>query len=313
MKVFRSILDRIVDSQLYEQVVYRKRILFESDTSYVVRQFRNAVGRPPELKFPMMFCDKITWLLLNYRNPLCTTLADKFAVRSYVEDRVGKKILIPLIGVYAKTKHIPWNSLPSSFVLKATHGCRWNIICKSKDDFDKRAASKKLARWLRHNYYWYGREWVYRDIPPRIIAEDYISGDDGNSPPDYKIFCFDGVPRLIQVDAGRFLDHRRSFFSAEWEPFPGQMTFPPIDGLLDKPSNLAQMIDISRKLSDGLPFVRVDLYDTGDRVYFGEMTFLPGRGIEPFNSEEHNRLVGDWISLPEPITEGSWGHVKALI
>lgn len=316
MRYVNRIKNYIQGKAWYDGLVFRKRVLLESDESYTCRQFEATLGRPPDLIKPRLFCDKITWLLLNYRPRSLSKLADKYEVRHYVAERAGQRYLIPLVakGIYTSIDEIDWCELPDSFALKATHGCKWNIICESKDRVDRRRSLSRLSEWLRLNFYWYGREWIYRDIKPRIIAEAFLGDMHGKSPPDYKFFCFDGEPRLIQVDTDRFTNHMRGFFTPAWKRTPMLMTYPSIDHDPPPPKCLAEMLDVSRKLSAGHRFVRVDLYESNQSVYFGEMTFLPGRGIEPFENDAHNQMVGDWMTLPEPVPDhGFWSRVASIL
>ena len=163
-----------------------------------------------------------------------------------------------------------------------------------------------MDRWLHRNFYWYGREWIYRDLAPRLIAERFLKDAAGQPPPDFKFFCFEGEPRLVQVDADRFRHHSRSFYSPEWRLQPATMTYPPIAAPVAPPARLEEMLRICRRLSEGLPFVRVDLYDCPERVVFGEMTFLRGRGLEPFDQKEYEAMVGDWIRLPAAVPDSAF-------
>ncbi len=299
------IRDRITGMEWYDQVVFRKRVLFESDRSVIERDFRARFGRSPDLDQPQTFNEKLLWLSLNYRLPLYSTLADKYEVRAYVRDRVGDAYLNTLLGVYERVEEIRWDALPDAFALKATHGSKWNVICPDRCKLDRKQAEYDLARWLRHNFYWYGREWIYRDLKPRIVAEAFLD-DGGKPPPDFKIFCFDGEPRLIQVDADRFEEHTRNFFSPDWTLLPARMIYPPIPRPVPRPANLDDMVRVARALARGMPFVRVDLYDVGGRVVFGEMSFYPERGMGPFDDPLFNREVGSWIRLPAPHPDRGW-------
>lgn len=306
MTLLRRIQDRITGWERYDRFVLRKRILLESDEAFVRRRFRETLGYSPDLAAPRTFCEKITWLLLRYRPPRLIPLADKYEVRAFVQDRIGAAHLVETLGLYERAADVDWDALPDAFVLKATHGSKWNLLCPDKARLDRDRARTEMARWLSRNFYWYGREWIYRDLPPRIIAERFLRAADGQPPADFKFFCFAGEPRLVQVDADRFRNHRRSFYSPDWIRLPATMTYPPIEEPVPPPVRLGEMLHVCRQLARDLPFVRVDLYDCPARVVFGEMTFLPGRGIEPFEQEEYNRQVGDWIHLPAPVPDAAW-------
>jgi hypothetical protein len=296
----RSLINRVAGHWLYDQASFRFRTLLDSDESFVRRGYRRAIGVEPNLRDPQLFCEKITWLNLFYRRSDLPTLADKYLVREYVATRVGEKCLNELVGVYQDPVDIRWQELPGKFALKSTHGCKWNIIVSDKDRVDPLDALAKLRWWHSLNYYWFGREWVYRPLKPRIICEHYLGDASGRPPSDVKIFCFQGIPRLIQVDADRFVDHRRGFFTTNWEPLDAVMTYPRLSHTLQPPATLDRMLDIAERLAHGLPFVRVDLYEHQSNVVFGELTLFPGRGAEPFLDERDNAAFGGWINLPEP-------------
>jgi hypothetical protein len=305
MKLLRRIQDRITGWDPYDRFVLRKRVLMETDASFVRRRYREELGLEPDWTNPRTFCEKITWLLLNYRPHHLAPLADKFEVRTFIQERIGSAHLTDMVGLYERAQEADWSALPDAFVLKATHGSKWNLLCPDKTQLNFPRAQAKMKYWLSRNFYWYGREWVYRDLKPRIIAECFLRGPDGQPPADLKFFCFNGNPRLVQVDADRFRCHRRSFYTPDWKRLPATMTFPPIENPMPAPSRLEAMLDICRRLAQGIPFVRVDLYDCPDRIVFGELTFLPGRGIEPFDQDDFNQQIGDWISLPHPVPDTS--------
>ena len=228
-------------------------------------------------------------------------LVDKIAVKHYVQKILGQDIIIPTYRVFNNVEEIDWSGLPNQFVLKLNHGSGWNIICEDKSRFDIKSAEINLKKWQQLNYYNIGKELPYKSIIPRIICEEYLS----SSTPliDYKIFCFDGHPKYIQVDLDRQKKHKRNFFTTDWKVLPFTTLYPMGDGLLKKPNKLREMLVIAKKLSQNMPFVRVDLYYNDNNIYFGEITFHHGGGFEPFIPKRYDYILGKDISISNK-TEG---------
>jgi hypothetical protein len=264
-----------------------------------VIQFAYKQRHLPNLKCPKTFNEKIQVLKLTCRDPRLPTLVDKHAVRGFVASRIGAEFLIPLIGCYQNASEIDFNSLPEQFALKANHGSGWNIICMDKSELDWPAAVDKMDRWLRMNFHRIGREWAYCSVPRRIVCEELITDENGNLPNDYKFFCFDGVPRFIQVDLDRFSGHSRNLYDTDWKLLPLEFEYPAGPKDHSAPSNLREMLQIAAKLSAGFPFVRVDLYSETGRTYFGEMTFYPEKGLGRFRPRSYDRIFGDFLDLPQ--------------
>ena len=270
------------------------------DRLAVQLQFRKAYRRSLDLSNPVTFDEKLQWYKLYYRRPLMTLLADKCEVRNYVADKGLGHILNERYGVYERFEDIPFDSLPEAFVLKATHGCSWNVICRDKGSLDLAAAARKFKRWLRTNYYRMGGEWAYKHIKPRIICERYLENLAYGELIDYKIYCYDGKPTVLFVCCGRFSPGgvRYDAYDMDWNQihtFKGK----PTAGLnLPRPSNLDDMRTIAERLSEGFPFIRVDLYSIEGNIYFGELTFYPDNGLVPFTPESFNVYFGDFFKLP---------------
>lgn len=237
---------------------------------------------------PKRFTEKLQWLKLNYRRPELPLLADKFEVRSFVKERVGDHILIPMITLFDHPDQVTLDKLPASFALKATHGSGWNFIVRDKSEINEGKMRYKLGRYYVNNYYRESREWAYKEIPPRFICEELILDKKGQSPPDIKLFCFGGKVHYIQVDLDRFTDHTRNMYDRNWNLQPFRITYRNASYEVPKPHNLSEMIGVAEKLASGFPFVRVDLYDLDGKIYFGEMTFYPDAGfvmVEPMQWE----------------------------
>lgn len=256
------------------------------------------LGRKLNLKKPELFNEKLNWLKLYDRNPEYTKLADKYEVRNYVKDMIGEEYLIPLLGVWDSAEEIPYEKLPERFVLKCTHDSASVIICKDKSRFDQTEAGDKLNKCLKTNYYWASREWPYKDIRPRIVAEQYMEDESHTELKDYKIYCFGGKPALIQVDFGRFVHHERNLYDTSWNYINERFEYPNNPEVqIKKPECLEEMLVLAAKLSGRIPSVRIDFYSVNNRPYFGEITFYQEGGYGRFSSEEFEKKLGREIVL----------------
>lgn len=275
-----------------------------SDAEVGRRQFRRAHGRDPDLEQPRTFNEKIQWYKLNYRRPEMPRMADKLRVRDHVAALGLGHLLNDLYAVYDRADAVDFDALPSAFALKATHGCGWNILCADQRLLDRERARRLMHQWLQRNYFDRGREWSYRDIPPRIIAERFLEDPSRGELIDYKFYCFDGVPTVLFVCAGRYRAGgvRYDAFDMDWRPIPVFKGKPAARLGLPPPAGFAEMVDAAARLSQGWPFLRVDLYQVGARVLFGELTFYPDNGAIPFAPDHYNQWFGDRFRLPaEPV------------
>jgi len=275
-----------------------KRLLnWIPDDLYLKIIYRAETGKRLDLKHPKTYNEKLQWLKLYDRRPEYTMMVDKYEVRKYVAEKIGEEYLIPLIGVYDSVDEIPWEGLPDKFVLKCTHGSGSNIICLDKKRLDIEEAKKKLGKWMKKNWYWFGREWAYKKIVPRIICEEYLT-ENGKAPDDYKFMCFNGVPRVIQVHRDRYGNHTQDYYDIGWKRINMTNNKVPISNSeLPKPENFDEMVDISRKLSRDTLYSRIDLYNIIGRIFFGEITLYPTSGFTLLEPEEFEVMFGDWISL----------------
>jgi hypothetical protein len=281
---------------------------FKSDITLVKSIFKKGTGRELNLKNPVFYNDKLQWLKLYWRDEIAEKCADKYEVRKEIKEMTGlDKYLNEIYGSYESVEEIDLNSLPESFVLKGTHGSGFNTICKDKSMTDWNQEYKKMRKWLRTNYYWQNREWVYRDITPRIIAEKFLTDSSGKPPMDYKIFCFHGEPKLIQVDIDRFGEHKQNFYDTEWN-FKDIEIWCDNDTsyVLEKPIGFDEMLDVSRILSRPFPHVRVDLYNIEGKIIFGELTFFHLSGTQKFRNEELEKEMGSWIKLENINRDGTY-------
>ena len=271
----------------------------KADTFYLNLLFRQRIKRKLNLKNPQALNDKLQWLKLNDFKPLYTKLADKYEVRNYIADKVGAEYLVPLLGLWDKVEDVDFDKLPEQFVLKCTHDSGGVVICKDKNKFNKEAAIKKLKHCYKRNYYYNTRERAYKDIKPRIIAEKYLVDETGWDLKDYKIFCFNGKPTYVEVDYNRSIRHMLNAYDLEWN-FLEFCDSSPNDRNADikKPEKLQEMIDIAKKLSEGIDFLRVDMYSIYDKIYCGELTLYPGSGFIQFNPMKTDYELGKLLKLP---------------
>lgn len=262
--------------------------------------FRCKFGYKLDLKNPKTFNEKIQWLKLYNRNPLYTTLVDKFSVKEYVAQKIGNQYIIPTLGIWDKFDDIDFNMLPNQFVLKCTHDSGGLAICKDKSNFDIPSVRNKITKSLKQSYYKSFREWPYKDVHPRIIAEKYMEDESGELR-DYKFFCFDGVVKSLFIATDRqdkSVDTKFDFFDREFHHLPFTKGHPNAKIPPSKPSCFNEMIRLAEILSDGMPHVRVDFYEIYGKVYFGEMTFFDNSGIVAFDPPEYDRMWGEWLNLP---------------
>lgn len=277
---------------------------FLDDATYLKMMYKVNMGESLNLDFPQTFNEKLQWLKIHDRNPLYTSLVDKYEVKKYVAARIGQQYIIPTLGVWNHFDDINFDSLPNQFVLKCTHDSGGIVICKNKKELDKEAAKNLLEKCLERNYYWYGREWPYKNVKPRIIAEKFLADDDNVDLKDYKLMCFSGHLKATFVCSNRFSDTGLcvTFFDKEWKRLPFERHYPSDNREICKPDSYNEMIRLAEILSQGIPFVRVDFYEVKGKTYFGELTFYPGNGMEEFTPKKWDKILGDMIVLPKEIT-----------
>ena len=287
-----------------KQRIYRKICVcfgkYISDKTYLKLLYETRIGKKLNLKNPITFDEKLQWLKLYDRKDEYTVWADKYEVRNYVAEKLGEQYLIPLLGVWNSADELKLDDLPEQFVLKCTHESASVCICTNKKNFDWNAAMDKLQKSLNQNYYWHSREWPYKNITPRIIAEAYMTDESGTELKDYKIYTFGGEPYLIQVDFDRFHNHRRNLYTTEWEYIDETIEYSKDPNVkIAKPEHLEEMLECSRKLAVGTISLRTDFYSINGKIYFGEITFYQEAGFAHFEHEEFAKKLGDQIKLPK--------------
>lgn len=267
------------------------------DSAYLKFMFRASMNKKLDLRNPKTFNEKLQWLKLYDRKEIYTTIVDKYEVKKYIGKKIGSEYIIPTIGVWNKFEDIDFDKLPNQFVLKCTHDSGGLVICKDKTSFDIPSARKKIESSMKNNFFWLGREWPYKNVQPRIIAEQYMADDLR----DYKLFCFDGAPRMTLVCSERFTEEglKEDFYDEAWNhldvqrPNHGNAILP-----IERPKQYELMKELAAKLSEKMPFARIDFYEINEKVYFGEITFYPASGFEGFKPEEWDLKLGEWIKLP---------------
>ena len=273
-----------------------------SAEAFVKRMYRIHMGREPDLENPGTYTEKLQWLKLYDHRPEYTTLVDKYAVKQYVADKIGEQYVIPLLGAWDRVEDIDFDALPDRFVLKTTHDSGGILVCTDKRKLDIPAARKKLKPFLKRDYYARNREWPYKHVPHRIIAEAYMEDSATKELRDYKFFTFGGEPKVLYIAQGRGRGEPTTadFFDMEFNhlDFTIDHDMAPIPP--EKPECFEEMKRLAAILSEGTPQLRVDFYQVDGRVYFGEMTFFHCSGMEAFHPESWDRKFGDWVVLPEP-------------
>lgn len=272
------------------------------DRTMLKIQYRIKMGRKLNLKDPKRFTEKLQWYKLNWRKPVMHQCVDKYEVRKYVESRGLSKILNELYGVYSGPDEIDFDKLPDSFVIKTTSGSGGQnvIICKDKKKLDVEGTKEKLRYWLKLNpKKSFGREWAYEGTKNKIIVERFLDGnDDGLSGVnDYKFFCYEGKVKYIVLDGDRYVEHKRNFYDRDWNYIDAGTDCGKLGDKIEKPKMLGEMIDVAEKLSEGFPYVRVDLYCVDGKIYFGELTFYPWSGYVQFTPDEFDFELGEDFNL----------------
>ena len=271
------------------------------DETYLKIAYRVKMGKKLNLDPPVTFNEKLQWLKLHDRRPEYTTMVDKYEAKKWVAERIGDEYIIPTLGVWNHFDEIDFDALPNQFVLKCTHDSGGLVIVRDKSKLDKAAARQKIETCLKHNFFWGQREWPYKNVKPRIIAEKYMEDSSTQDLRDYKIFTFDGVARALFVatDRDKREETKFDFFDMDFKHLPFTNGHPNAQDEPKRPETLDKMRALAEKLSEGIPEVRVDFYEVNGRTYFGEMTFSHWSGMVPIVPEEWDRTFGNWIKLPD--------------
>ena len=297
----QRIIDYIKSPRGLLLAIVKKTNFLYSDSVYLRLVYFLEMRNPLHLKHPVTFNEKLQWLKLHDHNPLYTQMVDKYEAKKYVASIIGEKYIIPTWAVWSGVEDIDMSRLPDQFVLKTTHdgGGEGVVVCRNKKNFDEQSALSKLKRSMQRDIYAETKEWPYKQVKPRIIAEKYIADERGELA-DYKFFCFDGKAYCVMVCIDRSIGSPKFyFFNRDWTllRLNKRGKEAPVDFTLPEPSGMNEMFRLAEKLSGGIPFVRVDLYNHAGAIYFGEMTFYPASGFDGNLLEETDWLFGSMICL----------------
>ncbi len=296
-KIKRFLLDKRFR---FNVLVARNLLFWKSDSSIVKKQYYNAFGKRINLDNPQTFNEKLNWLKIYDRKPIYTQMVDKFEAKKYFADTIGEQYIIKTIGVWSRFEDIDFNKLPNQFVLKTTHDSGGVVICRNKATFDIKFAKKKIKRSLKRNYYYLSREWPYKNVKPRIIAEEYMQDRNQKVLPVYKIFNFNNGSCILQaIQNDKTKEERIDYFDEKWELLNIRQNYKTSDKPLEKPKTFDKMLKAAKLLSAGFAFLRTDFYEINGKMFFSEFTFYSDAGMAKFEPEEWDYKLGERINLPK--------------
>ena len=295
MEIFHKIIKMTHRKKLRE---LNSRGASIDDREYLTAVFKYRLGYKLDLNNPITFNEKMQWLKLFDRNPLYTMMVDKHAVKSFVSGAIGERFVAKELGVYNRAEEIDLSNLPNSFVAKTTHGCGGMFVVKNKSQITINQLANVLNPGLNDNYYYHCREWPYKDVPPKIIIEEYLKDNDFDILPVYKFFCFNGEPYILQaIQNDKHSDETIDYFDMNWTRLKLKQNFPNSKHPLKAPKSFSKMKEFCKILSKGIPFVRCDFYDVNGEPYFSEFTFYSDAGFERFYPNKWDRILGDRIDI----------------
>ena len=268
-----------------------------SDERFLKKIYKIRMGESLNLECPVTFNEKLQWLKLHDRNPLYTKMVDKYEFKNYIKERFGEGYTIPTLGVWDSFDDIDFSSLPDKFVLKCTHDSGGLVICKDKENFDVDKAREKINNALKSDYYLTSREWPYKNVKRRVIAEKYMEEDESGVLTDYKVFCFNGVPKIVYISKDKAENPTTDFFDENFNHLEMRMRDPNSKTVPKKPKFYDEMLDIARKLSANIPHVRVDFYYINNKIYVGELTFFHCGGLQRIEPKSWEKKMGEWIDI----------------
>ena len=287
---------------LFLTLGHRGFLNWMNDKTYLSIAFKIRMGKKLNLDTPKTYSEKLQWLKIYDRQPQYTEMVDKYKVKDYVASIIGKEYIIPTIGVWDKFEDIDFEKLPQQFVLKCTHDSGGLVICRDKNTLNIEKAKRKINKCLKHNFFYAQREWPYKNVVPRIIAEIYMEDGKDQELRDYKFFCFDGKVKALFIATDRETEDEETkfdFFDENFNHLNFTNGHPNAINPPHKPYQFELMKELAEKLSVNIPQVRVDFYEVNGKVYFGEMTFFHWSGMTPFEPEEWDYKFGSWIKLPD--------------
>lgn len=268
------------------------------DILYLKLKYFYFFHRRLDLKNPRTFNEKINWLKLYDRKDIYSTMVDKYEVKKYVAKIIGDSYIINTLGIFDSFNEINFDKLPNKFVIKCTHDSGGLVVCKDKENLNIDEARRKIEKSLKNNYYYHAREWPYKNVKPRILIEEYMEDSNCKELRDYKFFCFNGVPKLMFIAIDRSKHETKfNFYDMDFNLLPFRQHYPNDSREVLKPKCFNEMISLSKKLSVNIPFVRVDFYEVDGKVYFGELTFSHFSGMMPFDPEEWDLKIGNYLDI----------------
>ena len=301
MKYNRLVHYLLKPQELVVPIADHRMLDWLPDEQYLKVLYKGHMGKKLDLNNPTTYNEKLQWLKLYDHNPLYKKLVDKYAVKKYVSSKIGKQYVIPTLGIWENVNHIPFSELPEKYVLKCTHDSGSIVICNGKEKFDVSAAKTRLDKYMKHDFYYVGREWPYKELKHRIIAEEYMEDPVTDELRDYKFFCFDGKVKAMFIATDRQSENRPTafdFYDADFNHLDIRHGHPNASVPPQKPEKFELMKYLAEILSQGIPHVRVDFYEVAGEVYFGEMTFFHHGGLVPFDPPEWDYTFGKWLKLP---------------
>lgn len=298
---WKKLIQALLRPQIFVDEFCKHFPALVTDRFYIKTAWNWRMPYALNLDNPITYNEKLQWMKLYDRNPLYTKLVDKYEVKDYVSNLIGNQYVIPTLGLYSTFDEIDFNKLPRQFVLKCTHDSGGLVICKDKSRLNRNECKQKIEKSLKRNYFLYGREWPYKNVKRRIIAERYMEDDATADLKDYKFFCFNGCPLFLFIATERFENNGPyiDFFDMDFNHLDFERGHQRAPVTPQKPKNFDKMKELAARLSEGLPHVRVDLYDINGMIFFGELTLYPGNGTEPFEPVEWDYEFGKLINLSQ--------------
>lgn len=284
--------------RIMKKIKYSLRFL--PDKIYIQLYYFAYFKKFINFKNPRTYNEKLNWLKLNDRNPKYIKLVDKYEVKKCVAEIIGNEYIIPTLGIWENFDEIDFDKLPNQFVLKCTHDSEGIVIVKDKSKLDAKEARQKIESALKCNFFYIGREWPYKNIKPRIIAEEYMEDNTYKELKDYKFFCFNGIVKAMFIASDRGVDKTKfDYYDTEFNHLDLIQHYPNSKNKIEKPINFEKMKELAQVLSKEFPHVRVDFYEVNGKVYFGELTFYHFSGFQPFKPSKWDEKFGEWLTLPK--------------